>query len=59
MADSAFLSRMSEQTDDKANDPDGWPLPSRDVVRQLEPPPLVWSEPEPAISRPTRPTATS
>ena len=51
------LQRMNEQTDDRANDADGWPVPSSDVVRELEPPALVWSEPEPSTSRPTRPTA--
>jgi hypothetical protein len=48
---------MSEHTDSNANDADGWPLPSRDVLRELEPPVLVWSEPEPAATPRTRPTA--
>ena len=48
---------MSDQTDDSANDADDWPLPSRDVVRELEPPAVVWPRPEPAANRPTRPTA--
>jgi hypothetical protein len=45
---------MSEQTDDTANDADGWPLPSTDVLRELEPPALKWSESEPAPTQPTR-----
>jgi hypothetical protein len=49
---------MSDQTDDSANDADGWPLPSREVVRELEPPAVVWSQPDPAANRPIRPTAT-
>jgi hypothetical protein len=44
---------MNEQNDDNANDVDGWPLPSVDILRELEPPTLVWSEPESA-SWPTR-----
>jgi hypothetical protein len=48
---------MSDQTDDSANDEGGWPLPSRDVLRELEEPVVAWSQPEPAVSPPTRPTA--
>jgi hypothetical protein len=47
---------MTEPTDDRANDTDGWPLPSPDVARELEAPALVWLEPEPATP-PTGPTA--
>jgi hypothetical protein len=49
---------MSDQADDSANDVDGWPLPSRDVARELDPPALVWSDPEPAVSWPLGPTDT-
>jgi hypothetical protein len=48
---------MNEQHDANANEVDGWPLPSRDVLRELDPPAVVWSESEPASSRPTGPTA--
>jgi hypothetical protein len=48
---------MSEQNDANANDHDGWPLPTHDVLRELDPPAVVWSEAEPASSWPTRPTA--
>jgi hypothetical protein len=44
---------MAEQTDDGANDLDGWPLPSVEVLRELEPPAVVWSEPD-AARWPTR-----
>jgi hypothetical protein len=30
----------------------GWPVPSRDVIRELEPPAVDWSEPEPLIPEP-------
>ena len=48
---------MSDQNDANANDYDGWPLPSVDVLRELEPPVVVWAEAEPAATRPIRPTA--
>jgi hypothetical protein len=41
---------MSEHADAKEND--GWPLPSRDVLRELDPPAVVWSENDPAASWP-------
>ena len=47
---------MSEQSDVNANDYDGWPLPSTDVLRELEPPAVVW-EAEPAPTQLSRPTA--
>ncbi len=37
---------MNEQHDANTNDIDGWPLPSRDVLRELDPPAVVWSEAE-------------
>jgi hypothetical protein len=49
---------MNEGSDHSTNEIDGWPLPSPDVVRELEPPALVWSEPESPASWPTRLTAT-
>jgi hypothetical protein len=49
---------MNEQHDANANDVHGWPLPSQDVQRELDPPAIVWSEAEPAatpqIRRPAR-----
>jgi hypothetical protein len=47
---------MSEQVDAKDND--GWPVPSRDVLRELDPPRVDWSVPEPALSWPLSPPAT-
>jgi hypothetical protein len=44
---------MSEQPDASASDGDQWPLPSTDVLRELDPPDVVWAEPESA-TRPTR-----
>ena len=49
---------MNDQFDESAKDFEGWPLPSVDVLRELEPPVLVWAEPEPAASWPLRPTGT-
>jgi hypothetical protein len=49
---------MNEHSDDHANDADGWPLPSRDVLRELEPPAVVWLESEPAANRQLRPPGT-
>jgi len=34
---------MNEQHDANANEIDGWPLPSRDVRRELDPPAVVWA----------------
>ena len=48
---------MTEQHDASANETEVWPLPSQDVLRELDPPAVVWSEAEPASSRPTGPTA--
>jgi len=49
---------MSERNDDNANDGSDWPLPSQDVLRELEAPPaLVWSEPDSAASWPIRRSA--
>jgi hypothetical protein len=49
---------MNEQHDANANDIEGWPLPSHDVLRELDPPAVVWSESEsaatPQIRRPAR-----
>jgi hypothetical protein len=48
---------MGELNDDNANDAGGWPLPSRDVLRELEPPELAWPESDPAASWPIRRSA--
>ena len=48
---------MSELTDDSAKDAAGWPLPSVDVLRELEPPALVWPEADSAASWPIRRSA--
>jgi hypothetical protein len=48
---------MSERSDDNAKDGSGWPLPSEDVLRELDPPALIWSDPDPAASWPIRLTA--
>jgi hypothetical protein len=45
---------MNEQHDANTNDIDGWPLPSRDVLRELDPPAVDWSEWEPAATPPSR-----
>ncbi len=42
--DSSFSIRMNEQHDANANEIDAWPLPSGDVLRELDPPAVVWSE---------------
>jgi hypothetical protein len=48
---------MNEQADHSSNETDGWPLPSQDVLRELEPPAVVWSKQEPVASWPLGPTA--
>jgi hypothetical protein len=48
---------MNEQYEASANEIDGWPLPSQDVLRELDPPAVDWSELEPVASWPTGPTA--
>lgn len=35
---------MSEQSENRPQDVDGWPLPSRDVLRDLERPAIAWPE---------------
>jgi hypothetical protein len=45
---------MNEQPEANANDVDSWPLPTQDVVRELEAPAVVWSEAEPAATPPIR-----
>ncbi|HET7568141.1 MAG TPA: hypothetical protein VFJ91_09140 [Gaiellaceae bacterium] len=35
---------MSEQNDNRTNDVEGWPMPSRDVLRDLERAPVAWPE---------------
>ena len=39
---------MNEQHDANANDSDRWPLPTQDVLRELDPPAVVCSESEQA-----------
>jgi hypothetical protein len=41
---------MGEQETANATDTDGWPLPSVEVVRELDPPAVVWSEIKPAAT---------
>jgi hypothetical protein len=48
---------VNERTEDNANEAGGWPLPSRDVLRELEPPALVWTDSEPAAGWPIRRSA--
>jgi hypothetical protein len=48
---------MSEWTEDNPTDAGDWPAPSQDVLRELEPPALVWADPDVAASWPIRPTA--
>lgn len=48
---------MSERNDDNANDAGAWPLPSQDVLRELEPPALVSPESDAAASWPIRRSA--
>jgi hypothetical protein len=43
---------MNERNDDNANDAGGWPLPSQDVLRELDPPALVWPDADSAASWP-------
>jgi hypothetical protein len=45
---------MNEQRDADANEIDGWPLPSRDVLRELDPPAVVWSESDSATPQTRR-----
>ena len=53
--DRAFNDRMNEQHE--ADEIDGWPLPSQDVLRELDPPAVVWSESDPAATPQTRRSA--
>jgi hypothetical protein len=48
---------MNEQNDANANDIDGWPLPSLEVLRELDPPAVVWAESESAPTPQTRRSA--
>ena len=48
---------MSEQQDANATDTDLWPLPSPDVLRELDPPAVDWLETEPVSRWPLRPPA--
>jgi hypothetical protein len=36
---------MNEQSDERQAELEGWPLPSRDVLRELEQRPDTWPEP--------------
>ena len=38
---------MNDQGDPNANEAEGWPVPSGQVLRELDPPAVVWSESEP------------
>ena len=44
---------MNESADHSSNDADGWPLPSYDVLRELDPPAVTWAEAEPVFTPPT------
>jgi hypothetical protein len=48
---------MNEQLDANAHEIEGWPLPSVDVLRELDPPAVDWSEPESAATPQTRRSA--
>jgi hypothetical protein len=48
---------MNEQHDANAHEIDGWPLPSVDVLRELDPPTVVWSESESAATPQTHRSA--
>ena len=48
--DSTFNTAMNEQNDANADDSDPWPLPSLDVLRELGPPAIDWSESAPAAT---------
>ena len=37
---------MSEQNEQRPSELDGWPVPSRDVLRDLERSLVAWPEPE-------------
>ncbi|HET7567218.1 MAG TPA: hypothetical protein VFJ91_04450 [Gaiellaceae bacterium] len=39
---------MDEQDEQRAREPDGWPRPSRDVLRDLERREPLWPEPQSA-----------
>ncbi|HEX4323616.1 MAG TPA: hypothetical protein VHZ77_03185 [Gaiellaceae bacterium] len=45
------------EPDANGNDVDSWPLPSLDVLRELDPPEVVWAETESVSSWPLRPPA--
>jgi hypothetical protein len=36
---------MNEQSDERQTELDGWPVPSRDVLRELDQPVDAWPEP--------------
>jgi hypothetical protein len=42
---------MNEQTDDRTTEPDGWPTPSSDVLRDLERRGPLWVESDPLVER--------
>jgi hypothetical protein len=48
---------MNEQAEQRENELDGWPLPSRDVLRDLERQPLAWSEQDGEARSGVRPAA--
>ena len=48
---------MGEPLEQHTGEIDGWPLPSPEVLRELEAPQLEWSEPEWPVSLPTRRSA--
>ncbi len=41
---------MYDQGDASANEADDWPVPPGQVVRELDPPAVVWSESEPVAT---------
>ena len=48
---------MSEQAEASANEVNGWPLPTVDVLRELNPPAVTWSESDPAATPQSRRSA--
>lgn len=46
MAAGTLILRMNEQGEQHTSEPDGWPIPSRDVLRDLERRVPAWPDPD-------------
>jgi hypothetical protein len=52
--DSSFTDRMSDEYDANANNGGAWPMPSPEVLRELDPLAPEWDEPDWPASPPSR-----